>query len=309
MICIIALVVFSFLGIVSATHRKIALQAFDCVFRRITLRPCQSGLDRRLKVGIIGFVSRRNVKAAKVVARHFELLSWTFTIIMILSLVFTVRGIYYYAVYGNCNGQNSNAFCIYDALNPKDKESTVCSDPSIPIHETRYTRPTPEDDPSVGPTDAKVTIIEFGCYACPFTKQAEPTVKEILKKYAGKVLFVYRDFHIPAHEGSDVMAMASECADEQGRFWEYHDGLFDLNGPFSYEALYDLANRLKLNETQFRLCLDSNRYAPEVDKDFKDGVLAGVQGTPTFFINDQVVVGTKPIGYFTNIIDKELKKV
>ena len=100
MICIIALVVFSILGIFSATHRKIAIEAFDCVFRKITLRKCQTGLDKRLKSQITSSIMRKNRNIGKFIYQNFEVISWLFTILMLVSLFFSGQGIYYYAKYG-----------------------------------------------------------------------------------------------------------------------------------------------------------------------------------------------------------------
>jgi len=136
MICLIALVAFSILGIFSASHRKIALQAFDCVFRRITLRECQSGLDRKLRNSIIGTISRKNVRLANFVYRNFEIISWIFTVLMILSIIFTARGIYYYAVYGNCNGQGSSAFCAFNGF---DKNNVSGNSTDIPCNDSLAT--------------------------------------------------------------------------------------------------------------------------------------------------------------------------
>jgi thiol-disulfide isomerase/thioredoxin len=308
MICLIALVVFGILGIFSAKYRQISFKAFDCVFRRMTLRPCNSGLDHQLKTGVVGFLSRRSVKAARFTVKHFEIISWIFTILMIVSLFFSVKGVYYYVVYGNCNGENSNDFCVFDALNPKD-QATTCTDPSIHVNSSLKIMPGVDDDPSIGPSDAKVTIIEFGCYSCPFTKKAEPVVKQVLKEYDGRVRFVYRDFHIPTHPGSEIRAEAAECADDQGKFWEFKEKLFDRQDEnLTVGRLTGFASELKLDLTRFKVCLETDQYLNETNNDFEDGKLAGVYGTPTFYINNQTIVGPKPVEYFRNIIDKELRK-
>jgi protein-disulfide isomerase len=224
---------------------------------------------------------------------------------MILSIIFSVRGIYFYVVYGNCNGQNSDQFCVFDALNPK-QDTSVCQDPSL--HKNgNFTFPSVDDDPFIGPKGAKVTIIEFGCFSCPYTKQAEPIVKEILNKYQGRIRFVYRDFRIANHPGAEIRAMAAECANEQDKYWEYHDILFERQEEdLTNDTLVTIAVNLGLNKQLFSSCLNSEKYRNEVDKDFNDGLSAGVYGTPTFFINNEVVVGPKPFRYFKNIIDNQL---
>jgi len=127
MICLISLVVFAILGIFSVKYRKLAAKAFDCVFRRMTLRSCQSGLDQQVRSSVISFFSKRNVKAAKFVVKYFEIISWFFTILMILSMFFAARGVYYYVVYGNCNGQGSDEFCVFATQFSTDVKSLKTS--------------------------------------------------------------------------------------------------------------------------------------------------------------------------------------
>ena len=116
MICVIALVVFGILGIFSATHRKVALEAFDCVFRRVTLRKCETGLDKRLKSQITGKLMIKRPKLARFTFRHFEAISWFFTILMVVSIIYSGLGIYNFAMYSNCNGEDSQEACVYDGL-------------------------------------------------------------------------------------------------------------------------------------------------------------------------------------------------
>ncbi|MFH2019846.1 MAG: thioredoxin domain-containing protein [archaeon] len=307
MICLISLVVFAFMGIFSVKYRKLAAKAFDCVFRRLTLRPCQSGLDQQVRSSIISFFSKRDIRAAKFVVKYFEIISWFFTILMILSMFFAARGVYYYVVYGNCNGAGSDEFCVFDKLNPT--QASTCHDPSIISENQTFIKPTIDDDPSRGPNDAKVVIIEFGCFDCPYTKKAYPITNEIMKNYNDKVLFVYRDFPLPIHNNSEIKPMAAECADEQGKFWEFHDNLFEKEKlENTNSGMIELASELGLNIEDFTSCLESEKYLSEIKKDFEDGRNAGVYGTPTFFINDEVVIGPKPYQYFKNVIESELRK-
>ncbi len=124
MICLIALVAFGILGIFSAKYRQLAKEAFNCVFRRITLRRCETGFDKRMKAKITGKVMPRSPKTAGFVFRHFEAISWAFTILMIASIVLSAQGVYNYAVYGNCNGRYNNGFCVF---NPLGSSNISCS--------------------------------------------------------------------------------------------------------------------------------------------------------------------------------------
>lgn len=168
----------------------------------------------------------------------------------------------------------------------------------------------PEDDASIGPANAPVTIIEFSDYQCPFCARVEPTVKQILETYKGKVRFVYRDFPLSFHQNAQKAAEATECADEQSKFWEYHDLLFEKQSEWSSSGvakLKEYASSLGLNTGQFEKCLDSGKYSAEVKKDFEDGQNAGVSGTPAFFVNGVAIVGAQPFNVFEQAIEQELK--
>lgn len=308
MICLISLVVFGILGIFSAYYRKLAKKAFDCVFRRVTLRPCQSGLDQKVKSDIILFFSKKNIKIAKFVAKNFEILSWIFTILMIASIFFSLQGIYFYLVYGNCNGQNSNDFCIFDALHQNE---ATCSDPTLQQSVIKEIPRENKNDFIIGNPFAKLTIIEYGCYSCQYTKKTQPVVKEILKNYGSKIKFIYRDFPIKEHENSLIKANAAKCAQKYNKFLEYHDNIFNYQDKnFSTteleKELINLALSLNLNES-FVECLKNREFETEINETFNQAKEIGIYGTPTFFINDKIVVGNKPYSYFKNIIEQELK--
>jgi hypothetical protein len=104
------------MGIFSATHRDIAREALDCVFRRIRFKPCESGLDKRLKSAVIGKLMKRSPRVAGFGFRHFEVISWAFTILMFGSLIWSGMSVYRYAMYGNCHGRNSTEECDFEGL-------------------------------------------------------------------------------------------------------------------------------------------------------------------------------------------------
>lgn len=304
MICLLALIVFAVLGIFSSTHRLLAKEAFDCVFKRITLRKCESGLDKRLKSKITGKLMRRNPRLAGLLYKNFELLSWAFTILLVLSLVYSAYSGYNYFKYGNCYGKPSEAFCIFDPAG-NTKASVYDYGYSGPV-----AFPAIDDDPYLGSKNATVTIIEFGCFRCKYTKKAEATIKEIIKAYGDKILYVYRDFPLnERHLEADIHSEAADCAFEQGKYWEYHDLLFEEQEMENHTLmLKGFAEKLSLNMTKFNECFDSRKYRGEVLDDFEDGLKAGIVGTPTFFINDKTLVGPRTFKDFKKIIDKELAK-
>jgi protein-disulfide isomerase len=313
MICIIAMIVFGILGIFSASYRVIAKEAFNCVFKKLTFRKCDTGLDTRLKSEITGRLLRFNHRLGKTVYKYFEIFSWIFLILIVVTLFFFGRGIAFYAMYGNCNGPNSNQFCIFDPLGTnKPADVTTGSTCSIPGHAENKTLSAPpigELTPGmyIGNPNASVVIIEFGCYSCHYTKLAEPTVKKIIDKYDGQILYVYKDFplsltHINAIRASE----AAHCALDQGKYWEYRDYLFANQEQQLTEELIGYATDLGLNTDEFKNCLNTKKYQSLVEDNYNEGVNSGITVTPTFFINNKPVVGAKDYKEFKKIINSEL---
>ncbi|MEP6960310.1 MAG: DsbA family protein [Nitrospirota bacterium] len=165
-----------------------------------------------------------------------------------------------------------------------------------------------DGDPSVGPANAPITIVEFSDFQCPYCKLSVPLIKEILAKYPGTVKVVYRDYPGPNHPHAPQAAEAAQCAGDQGKFWEYHDRLFDRQAPGTGWNFTELAKEIGLNQDAFATCLNTGRYREEVAKDLHDGFKLGVTSTPTFFINGRPLVGARPFAEFQAVIDKLLKR-
>jgi protein-disulfide isomerase len=172
-----------------------------------------------------------------------------------------------------------------------------------------------DDDPAKGDKNAPVTIIEFSDFQCPFCARFHTqTLPQIKSKYidTGKVKLVYRDFPLTSiHPNAEPAAEASECADEQGKFWEMHDLLFEKQDEWSdigISKFKDYAKELNLDADKFNKCLDSSKYKDEISKDMQDGVAAGVQGTPAFFVNGILLSGAQPFTAFDQVIQQELNK-
>lgn len=165
-----------------------------------------------------------------------------------------------------------------------------------------------DDDPAKGPEQAKVTVIEFSDFQCPFCKRARPTVQQLMDTYKDSVKYVFRDFPLSFHQYSFKAHEAANCANAQGKFWEMYQKLFDSQSALEVKNLKGYAKELGLDTAAFDQCLDSGKFAAEVQKDIEDGVNAGVNGTPAFFINGIQVSGAQPFANFKTIIDKELKK-
>jgi len=158
-----------------------------------------------------------------------------------------------------------------------------------------------------GSPKAPVIIVEFSDFQCPFCRQAQPTLKNLLAKYEGRVSLAYRDFPLrEIHPQAQLAAEASRCAGEQGQFWPYHDILFASPNRLKKDDLLEHARSLKLDEKQFDSCLSSGKYRAKVEEDLEEGTRAGVSGTPGFFINGILLSGAQPQARFEEIVQREL---
>ena len=160
-----------------------------------------------------------------------------------------------------------------------------------------------------GRADAPVMIVEFSDFQCPFCRKIQPTLKNLLAKYEGKIGLAYRDFPLRGMHGqAELGAESSRCASEQGKFWEYHDLLFANPDKLNRVGLLELAHSAKLDEGQFASCLSSGKHRAEVEKDLQDGIRAGVMGTPGIFINGTPLSGAQSESAFERVIESELAK-
>lgn len=158
-----------------------------------------------------------------------------------------------------------------------------------------------------GDPKSPVTIVEFSDYQCPYCQGVEPTLKKLLSKYQGRVSLAYRDLPLKdIHPQAELAAEASRCAGEQGKFWEYHDVLFQNPNRLDRNSLSDHARTVSLDEKQFESCLSAGKYKTQVEEDRQAGLRAGVTGTPGFFINGTVLSGNQPQESFEKVIDAEL---
>ena len=165
-----------------------------------------------------------------------------------------------------------------------------------------------DDDPSVGPSDAPITIVEFSDFQCPFCQRWHNEVySALMKKYEGKIHFVYRDFPLyQIHPEAEPAAIATNCAGDQGKYWEYHDLIFSGGRELGSETYLTYAKSLGLSIDSFTKCLTDPAKSAEITADYQYGSSFGVSSTPTFFVNGIAVVGAQPIEVFTQMIDSEL---
>jgi len=191
---------------------------------------------------------------------------------------------------------------LFPSAIPLTSEVINNNEPSTGIAEVSA-----DDDPSLGSENAPITIVEFSDFQCPYCARFEQdTFPELKSRYidTGLVKIVFRDFPLTSiHQYAQKAAEASECADEQDKFWEYHDLLFSNQNALEVSSLKGYAFSIGLDTQQFDSCLDSGKYKDEVQKDMEDGISYGVTGTPAFFVNGKLLTGAQPFSEFERLIN------
>lgn len=197
--------------------------------------------------------------------------------------------------------QRQRSIDLYEELEQKYAVKVTLPAPALPRIDVAAT------GPARGPADAKVTIVEFSDFQCPFCSRGAATVDEVVKAYGDRVRLVFRHFPLPSHAQAGKAAEASLCADDQGRFWAFHDELFANQQALEPADLERYARELGLDADRFSNCLASGEKAPQVAADLEAGKAAGVNSTPSFFVNGRPLQGAVPLQAFKDAIDAELK--
>lgn len=310
MLCLVTLIVVGILAVGSAHYRPLAREALACVFRRITLRPCTTGLDERVRAAIAGRVMRTHPRLARFLHRRVEQLAWVFVLVFVASTALLAYGLHNFARYGSCYGPERRGFCVFDPSGARSRYSglvTAHRGPAIP--------PGEGGAPSLGRADAPVVVIEFGCYTCAYTRAMQPAVDDLVARAGDDLRFVYRQFPLDgfaalagsgvpceppsrgwwpwggseaaeSHRGATRAAVAAYCADAQGRFWEMHRLLLARG----CGDVATLASSAGLDAERFARCLVDPASLAAVGRDFEVAVDANLYGTPTFFVNGRMLV-------------------
>ena len=163
-------------------------------------------------------------------------------------------------------------------------------------------------DPVRGERSARVTLVEFSDFQCPYCIRSQETLREVQKKYSKDLRLVFKQFPLESlHENARMAAEASLCADDQGKFWQLHDWLFENGSTLSHDAVVAAAPTLGLDAALLGKCMDAHAHAEDVDRDIALGEKIGVGGTPTFFINGRLYAGGNSVDDFGAVIDEELR--
>jgi protein-disulfide isomerase len=284
------------MSIFSARYRPLAKEGFRCVFRTLTMKPCDTGMDERLKAELVAGVLKISPPAAKLVNRHFAALSWLFVLLTLASMAYTAYGLYNFYFFGNCDGPGSVNSCI---INDITNDYGRFSAPADLIAPASY------DGITVGNPNASVKIVEFGCFTCPYTAEAEPVMQTLLKRHNGSIYYVFKPFPVPNHKYSVDAARAVLCANSQGKQWELREAIFAQQNACSSSGapeITQLAAAAGLDMNAFNRCFDNNESGAELAKYIQEGKDAHIYATPTFFINGKALVGPKSVDEFEKII-------
>ena len=172
----------------------------------------------------------------------------------------------------------------------------------------RAALPIEADDPVVGKADAPVTVVEFSDFQCPFCKNANVILRQLRTDYGDRVRLAFKQLPLGMHAQARGAAEAALCANDQGKYWELREWMFNNPNLLKPAALVEQAGALGIKVEPFRKCVDGNLKAAAVDRDIALAEELGATGTPTFFVNGRKLVGAQPVDAFKRMIDAELKK-
>jgi hypothetical protein len=294
MFCVAALIVLSILGIFSATNRHLAKEALDCVFHRVTFRPCTTGFDKKMKAKLVGGLLTRSAPIAKFISKYFEVLSWIFVIVFILSLVLGIRGLVLFYTTGSCNGLNQAGLCVFD---PKG-ENNATSSTNCPISGTSVTDLTVEGVDlstfAVKNTDNREKVVFIGCYECEYSRKAYPIMMKLINQYAPNFTFA----HFPVKGNTTHLAEVGYCVyqQDQAKFWQLNDVLFstDITNLENDAFINTTLEQLGVDTGGVNACLFDSNTSQIIQNQISELEKTRLYGTPTVFINGEPLVGPKP---------------
>ncbi|HLP79152.1 MAG TPA: DsbA family protein [Acidobacteriota bacterium] len=297
-LCFIALPIFAILAIFSAKYRRLTVESWKCLWTTLTLRPCEAGLDQRIRAKIAGPLFSASPKIGGFVFKHFSLLSWIFVVLMFASTAGVVWGGYNFYLYGNCNGPAADGFCVFDPANLNGASSTST------LAECSVGEKNPSSlfldsfEPELFVSSAlpwmtsEDTLTFVGCFNCPYTRKAWPLVYTASMKHNATIVFA----HMALRDEDLPISFVLESVRGTPKYWELIDALFNtsINSTRTIEGLVAAAESVGISKAQVDAALAS--------QEIKDVVLAqqvslhtvGIYGTPTVIVDDEAYVGPKP---------------
>lgn len=187
----------------------------------------------------------------------------------------------------------------------KSKVEVYIKKPARPVFDVNTA-----NAPTKGNGDAKVTIVEYSDFQCPFCSKASKTIADLEKKYGSKIRIVFKNYPLPFHSQAKLAAEAALCANDQDKklFWKMHDSMFADQTKLDRDNLIKTAKAAGVKEDAFVKCLDGHTNLAKIDADMKEGQDLAIKSTPTFYINGKLLSGALPIETFSEVIDEELEK-
>lgn len=248
-----------------------------------------------MKARILGSVITRSETAAVLINRNFELLSWTFFILLMASSIWSVRGVYLYYTTGSCNGLNSSGFCVFDPAGSNNEVSTGAGCNIKPKNESDLSL---KDVNLAGypvlNASSPDTIFMIGCYHCDYTRKAYPMIRDLAKRYNTSLSYV----NYPTKESTDYFSRLSYCVNQQApdKFWQFNDILFEGEKTQLDDPAYisEVITGLGIDENAIKFCASDGQTETTVQKQLTEIQKTRFYGTPTVFLNGKAFVGPKP---------------
>ena len=178
---------------------------------------------------------------------------------------------------------------------------------SIPFPDLPRVKVDSSDDPYIGAENAEITIVQFAEYQCPYCSTVNQEIDKVIEAYPGKVKMVFRDFPLSFHQDAVPAAIAANCAGEQGKYWDMYKILMANQSALKPSNLTSYASSLGLDMSKWNTCIVDPKQQAEVEGDLQDGLAAGVNGTPSFFVNGIKLTGGFGFEQFKEMIDRELQ--
>ena len=166
----------------------------------------------------------------------------------------------------------------------------------------------PEGTPTRGPSGAPIVLVEYTDYQCPFCNRVQPTLNALMERYEGQIRHVFKNLPLPNHPQARLAGEAALCAQDQGKFWSFHDWLFANQRTMDRESMVTAAGELGVDSAIFTACIDQGTHSAKVQLDMTEARGFGITGTPGFLVNGRVLTGAQPIEEFEAIIDEELER-
>jgi hypothetical protein len=294
MFCIAAFIILSILGIFSATNRQLAQEALECVFRRVTFRPCTTGFDKKMKAKLVGGLLTRSAPLAKFINKYFEVLSWIFVILFILSIAFGIRGLYLYYTTGSCNGLNQPGFCVFDPKGSNNATSGVNCSSSGKSEKDLTLAGVDLSSFAVKNETSLDKIVFIGCYECEYSRKAYPIMKKLVDQYGPNFIFA----HFPVKGDTNHLAEVGYCVYQQDKdkYWQFNDIVFsaDIANLETDTFINSTLTQIGADVDAVNACLFDSNTVRVIQNQVTELEKTHLYGTPTVFINGKPMVGPKP---------------